>query len=223
MNSRFVTHCTLASEWKGNPPFEYGCIADPKIDGWRATYFRGRDGQPKLWTRNGYPIEATGHILHKLAAMEAITGEQMVFDGEFQVDGCLSATKRHCESGYKLGAEAGTFFAFDCLTEAEWRANDCGRPIIERKAMLASLFNESERLKDDWEWRPGTYGKEPDSPIVEIIAGEWCNDVQEIMDLANRVWIAGGEGLVIKDPESPYRRERSKDWLKVKSPRYRAR
>lgn len=220
--NRPASLCQQASMWTGKPPPLGGCIADPKIDGWHGLNFRDYEGAPKLWTMNGNPIEGVGHILHKLAAMEAVAGEPMFFDGEFQVDGCLSATKAWCESGYKSGGEAGTFYVFDCLTEAEWRANDCNRPLIERKAMLKHLFDESERLNDDWEWRPGTFGKEPDGPIVEIIEGEWCNDVGEIMDLAGRAWSGGGEGLVTKDPESVYRRERSKAWQKVKTPRYKA-
>jgi ATP-dependent DNA ligase len=208
--------------WTGSAPMNGGCIADPKIDGWHGLHFRDHEAKPRLWTMNGHEIHGAGHILHKLAAMEAVAGEPMMFDGEFQVDGCLSATKAWCETGYKTGGEAGTFFLFDCLTEREWRANDCDRPLIERKAMLKRLFDESERLDDGWEWRPRTYGRQPKGPIVEIIEGEWCNDVPEIMDLANRVWATGGEGLVIKDAESIYRRERSKDWLKVKHPRYKA-
>lgn len=214
--------CALAGTWGGNAPANGGCIAEQKHDGWRALHFRDHEGKPALWTRNGYRIEGIGHILHKLAAMEEVAGEPMFFDGEFQVDGCLSATKAWCERGYKTGGEAGTFHVFDVLTEREWRANDCDRPLIDRKAILKQLFDESGRLDDGWEWRAGTYGKEPDHPIVEILEGEWCNDVPEIMDLANRVWVAGGEGLVLKDAESVYRRERSKDWLKVKHPRYKA-
>lgn len=215
--------CQLAGTWNGSAPANGGCIAEQKYDGFRALYFRDHEGKPTLWTRNGHPIEATGHILHKLAAMEAVAGESLFFDGEFQVDGCLSATKAHCERGYKTGIEAGTFYAFDVLTEREWRANDCDRPLIDRKAMLKHISDESGNMDDGWEWRAGTRGKEPDAPTVEISDGEWCNDVGEIMDLANRVWVAGGEGLVLKDAESVYRRERSKTWMKVKTPRYQAR
>ena len=214
--------CQLAGTWNKKDPPNGGCIAELKYDGWRALYFRDHEKKPRLWTRNGYPIEAIGHILHKLAAMEAVAGEPMFFDGEFVVDGCLSATKAHCERGYKTGIEAGTFHVFDCLTEKEWRANDCNRPLIERKAMLRQLLDESDRLDDGWEWRPGTRGREPKDPTVEISDGEWCNDVGEIMRLANRVWACEGEGLMLKDAESVYRRERSKAWLKVKHPRYKA-
>lgn len=66
---------------------------EQKIDGWRALRFPGIDGKVRLWTRNGQTIEGAGHILHRLALMEQVAGEPMVFDGEFQLGGTLEATK----------------------------------------------------------------------------------------------------------------------------------
>jgi hypothetical protein len=86
-------------------------VAEQKVDAFRALYLRNREGKPGLWTRNGYPIEGVGHILHQLAAMERIAGEPLMIDGEFCVgDGpdTLATTKAWCERDWKQGG--GTRF-----------------------------------------------------------------------------------------------------------------
>lgn len=126
--------CQLASGWKGPLP-DGGALVEQKIDGFRALYFRGHDGQPKLWTRGGHRIEGVTHILHRLGQIEQSVGQALFIDGEFQVDGTLDATKRWCERGWKVGGEAGQFFAFDCMPEAEWRAGGTDRPVVERNPL----------------------------------------------------------------------------------------
>lgn len=207
--------CQLAKDWTGSMPTG-GLMVELKIDGWRALRFPGIDGKVRLWTRNGHPIEGTDHILHRLALMEQIAGEPMVFDGEFQVGGSLEATKAWCERGWRMGGEAGTFYAFDCLTLAEWRTDGCDTPLIERKARLRALaraVDEDPALS--WEWRPGSRGRN-ESGAVQILDDGWAFDEHDVVEEARRVWAAGGEGVMLKDAESPYRRTRSDSWQKVK-------
>jgi ATP-dependent DNA ligase len=210
----------IAGVWRGDELPAGGMVAELKIDGWRCGHFRGIDGRAGLWTRNGFPIEGTGHILHAISIMEAVAGEPLFIDGEFQVAGTLDATKRWCESGWKAGGEAGTFYAFDCLAQAEWESNDCERPWVERKAMLEKLYRESLHHPLSWEYRPRSYGRKPDAPIVEIIDDAWCFDARDVRNEANRVWARGGEGLILKQADAPYRRNKSSDWQKVKHPGY---
>jgi len=208
--------CQLASDWRGTVPTG-GTMYEQKVDGWRALRFPGIDGKVRLWTRNGMPIEGAGHILHRLALMEQVAGESMVFDGEFQVDGTLEATKRWCERGWRLGSEAGTFYAFDCLTLAEWIAGGSSVPLFERKmrlTQLASAVEEDPALS--WEWRQKSRGRD-ESGAVQVLVDGWAADAAGIVDEARHVWAAGGEGIMLKDAESPYRRLRSAAWQKVKA------
>lgn len=208
--------CQLAGSWNGKAISEYGMIAETKIDGWRALYFPDHTGKRCLWSRNGYELHGVGHVLHKLALMERVAGQAMFFDGEFQVGGSLAATKAYCERDWKAGVEAGTFHAFDCLPLADWRRNDSQATLVERKRLLSDLYQASEADPLSWEWRPGTRGREPDGPAVEIMGDTWCFDAGDVRSEAQRVWSAGGEGLMLKDAESVYRRQRSSAWLKVK-------
>lgn len=209
--------CQLAGRWSGSVP-DGGVGAEVKIDGWRASWFPGLDGQAKLWTRNGQPIEGIAHIAHRLAIMERIAGEPMFFDGEFQVDGSLAATKRWCEAGWKIGGNAGTLYLFDAMPLADWQRGRCDVRQIDRKARLRQIDREAAADPLSWEWAPQSHGQGHDTPIVEILDDLWLETADDVRDEANRVWARGGEGIVLKDPEAPYVRARSDAWQKVKRP-----
>ncbi len=147
--------------------------------------------------------------------MERIAGEPMVFDGEYQVGETLAATKAWFDRDWKGGGDAGTMLIFDCMKQSEWEAGGTDKPLYERLRMLNDLYNQMIALPDQWEWREGTRGKEPDGPHITVLLWEYTADHNGAMDLAQRVWSRGGEGIVIKEANSPYVRDRSNDWLKV--------
>lgn len=210
--------CQLAVDWPGNIP-PGGLTGEQKLDGWRALCFPGIDGVRRIWTRNGIPIEGTAHIMERLAAMERAAGTPMVFDGEFVVpdagQGTLHATKAWCERGWKLGGTAGAFHVFDCLTQAEWRAGGSDVPQYQRKARLAELFAATEEEDDGWTWPEGSRGAVSPTAVY-VVPDIWCCDAADVLDEARRVWAAGGEGIMLKDPMAPYRRNRNGAWAKVK-------
>ena len=190
---------------------------EEKVDGWRAMFFRGHDGQPQLWTRNGHRIEGAEHILHRLTLLERSAGQPLFIDGEFQVDGSLEATKRWCESGWKLGGTAGIFHAFDCLPLVNWERGGWEKPLTYRKARLAELMRKvDEDTSLTWEWRRGSYGADDGRESVRLMPDGWAFDSGDVLDEARRVWAVGGEGLMLKDAEAPYQRNRNAAWLKVK-------
>ena len=205
--------CQLAGEYRGQIPIG-GMLFEQKIDGWRGLWLRDHTGKPGLWTRNGHPIEGTGHIAWHLSQIERAAGQPLVIDGEFQVAGTLAATKEWGERGWKHGGEAGEYFAFDCLTLAEWQDGGTDQPLVDRKADLARWANEA--TGDGWEWRPGSHGRDDGACPVSVLPDGWAFDTQDVEREARRVWAAGGEGLMLKDPESPYQRNRNNHWIKVK-------
>lgn len=213
MTARPAQLCQLAGEWKGSMPLG-GMLVEQKHDGFRCLWFRGHDGKPRLWTRNGMPIEGCAHIAWRLSQMEEAAGRPLFIDGELVVDGTLAATKHWVETGWRAGGEKGTLYAFDVLDEAEWRAGGTDRPLIERKKALSGLFGATV---DDWEWRPGSRGRDEALPPVVILPDSWCFTPADVVAEARRVWAAGGEGLMLKDALSPYQRNRSDAWLKVKA------
>lgn len=213
--------CQLAGQWSGGAPADW-VVLEAKLDGWRGLWLRDHEGKPGLFTRNGMPIEGTGHIAHRLEQMEAAAGEPLFIDGEFVVDGSdtLAATKHWCEAGWKIGGEAGTLWAFDCLTWAEWRRGGSDRPWHERKAMLEALEAAVAADSDAaWTWRPGSRGRDEDAPpAVRIVKHRQVFTADEVVGLAVETWNAGGEGIVLKDASAPYRRTRANAWMKIGRP-----
>lgn len=203
----------LAGSWQGRalPP---GAVAEEKIDGWRAGYIRGRDGKLGLFTRNGHPIEGIGHIMHRLGQMEEVAGTELFFDGEFQVDGTLAATKHWCETGWKQGGEAGAFYVFDCFTRAEWEVGGSNVPQNVRRARLQALCASTPA--DQWDWRAGSRGRDEGRECVFFLPQLDVFTVADAVRAAQYVWSRGGEGLMLKNSYAPYRRNRTKDWQKVK-------
>lgn len=206
--------CMLASNWDGTVP-SGGLMTEQKVDGFRAMWFRGIDGVSRLWSRNGIPLPGVEHIAHRLALLEQAAGEGMMFDGEFQVNGNLEATKAWCESVHKLGGEAGIFHLFDGMPDREWRAGGTDQPLYERKARLQELYDTSVQQDDGWTWPEGSRGAPAPIP-VQILTDGWALDAADVLDEARRVWAAGGEGVVLKHAQDGYQRRRSSTWLKVK-------
>lgn len=204
------------SDWRGDLPAG-GALWEPKLDGYRMMRFRGIDGVTRLWSRNGHPIEGADHIAHRLGLMEQKAGLPLFFDGEFQVDGSLAATKAWAESGWRMGGERGHFYAFDVLTLDEWRAGGTSRRLIERKAMLAELL---QAVADDpvmsWEWRPGSHGRDDGACPVTVMPDEWVCDATEALALTMRAWATGGEGGVVKNADAGYQRRLSPEWARIK-------
>lgn len=184
--------CMLASPWDGVVP-PGGLIGQEKIDGWRACWIDG-----ELRTRGGGTIEGIQHIAEELRRFERAFPTRMFFDGEFQVDGTLAATKRYAERGWREGGALGRFYIFDAVPREEWRRDACQVPLTERLAALdAGLGSfDAEHIKA-LPWSP--YG------TAEVV-----------LMAATDVWARGGEGLVVKAAGSLYRRSRSRDWMKVK-------
>lgn len=216
-NAKTAQLCSLAGRYAAKRNDASGWIAQPKIDGWRALWFRGLDSQPRLWTRNGHAIEGTGHIAHEITMIEQAAGERLFIDGEFQVNGTLADTKRWCETDWKAGGEAGQLFIFDALTESEWRSGGGDMPLHERLDRLDRWLAAVPPMAERWEWRAGSHGADGAAlPPIERIADYWLCDNDDVADQARAIWRKGGEGLMLKDPAAPYRRNRTNEWLKVK-------
>ncbi|MGN6290372.1 MAG: ATP-dependent DNA ligase [Sphingopyxis terrae] len=205
--------CQLAGRWRGDVP-DGGIACEEKRDGWRALWFPGIDGKPRLWTRGGQAIDGVDHLEHRLSLMARAAGVPFMFDGEFQVGGTLEATKQWCERGWKSGGNAGSLYLFDAMPLADWERGRCDVPWIERKARLRAIAAAADADPLSWEWAPRSRGDTPGS--VEILDDVWLFTADDVRDEANRIWARGGEGLMLKDPEAPYVRARSDSWLKVK-------
>lgn len=210
--------CQLGIDWNGSVP-DGGVMVERKWDGIRALRFPGIDGVNRLWTRNGMVIEGTGHIAHLLDLLERAAGEPWFFDGEFVVDDSLATTKAWFERGWRLGVEAGVLHLFDGFPLRDWKAGGCEMPLYARKARLSALVGAAgDNPPSEWDWRPGSRGRDEVDPCpVQLVEDLWAQDHADVIDAARRVWAVDGEGLVAKDADAPYLRNRNCSWQKVTS------
>lgn len=204
--------CQLAGDFRGKV-LPHGMMAELKHDGFRCLRFRGIDGKPRLWTRNGIPIEGCDHIAYRLDLIEAQAGESLFIDGELIVDDTLAATKHWVETGYKMGGEKGTFHAFDVMPFRDWQRGRCDTPLYERKAMLKRLI---DNVQEPWDWRPGSRGRDEGATPISYVEDEWIFGADHALSVARQRWADGLEGIMLKDPEAPYVRGRNSSWMKLK-------
>jgi bifunctional non-homologous end joining protein LigD len=160
-----------------------------KYDGYRLLIATGT-GAATAWTRNGKDwsdkFRALVRAAAKLPAGCLIDGEAVALDDEGKPSFQLLQSTLHEGRGANLA-----FYAFDLLID---RGQDIKRlPNVERKDRLKSLLAEVH---------------------PPILFGDHVIGRGE--DLFREICKAGGEGLIAKKSDAPYRGERSKNWLKVK-------
>lgn len=197
--------CQLARDWQG----EGGGLVEQKHDGWRFLWIRGQ-----AFTRNGMPFRGTSHIERALAHLQRHIRRPMFFDGEFVVGTglhTLAQTKAHQDRGWRDG-DAGTLWLFDAVPLDEWEADDCPTPLLQRKQALQRTYDRM--LADPLSWEFG-WGDGIACPI-QIAGHQIAESARQVRTMACDIWEQGGEGVMVKDPASLYRRNRNDDWQKLR-------
>jgi len=161
-----------------------------KYDGYRLLIATGA-GAATAWTRNGKDWSDKFRALVKAAATHLppgclIDGEAAAINEQGRPDFQLLQSTLKESRGKNL-----VFYAFDLLVD---RGEDItGLPNLERKERLAALLE----------------GVPP-----PILYGDHVIGKGEA--LFQQICAQGGEGVIAKRADAPYRGERSRNWLKVK-------
>ncbi|XAZ26083.1 non-homologous end-joining DNA ligase (plasmid) [Sinorhizobium sp. B11] len=179
---------------KDKPPENPRTIAELKFDGYRLAIHIEPKGIRVLsrgghdWTARFPAIAAEAQELGLSSAI--LDGEAVVLDEEGRSD--FGALQRSLGGrGGKLPSSSAIFFAFDLLylDGHDLRTME----LSSRRHLLADLIGERAgaiRFSEELEGEP------------QAIFAAACEH--------------GLEGVIFKDPDSPYRSHRSGDWLKVK-------
>lgn len=170
-----------------------GWIYEEKIDGWRMLALKD-SGQVRLVSRNAR--DHTKRIRDLVAALTALKPNTFTLDGEVAVfDRDLSRFEwlRHLNHGDL--ATPPLFMAFDLLRlgDKDYRAE----PLKVRRRALEKLVRRQSLILPARRLSPNGFAA-------------WAEVLHR-----------GYEGMVAKDPESPYVGGRTLKWLKVKQPHYR--
>ena len=173
---------------KDAPPEGKDWQHEAKFDGYRCVIALGKGGV-RLYSRNGKDwSDRFGALCEPAAALDC---DSALIDGEViagRGGGDFSTLQKALKSG-----DALTFHAFDCMVlDGE---DLTGKPLSARRKALQELFG----------------GLPPRGPLrlSPIIEGEGADALAAMCD-------AGGEGIVSKRRDAPYRGGRSKAWIKSK-------
>ncbi|MFW5654507.1 MAG: DNA ligase D [Roseicyclus sp.] len=162
-----------------------------KFDGYRALVALGAGG-PRVYTRNGK--DWTDRFASLLPALGEVAAEAALIDGEIVAGAGLqgfSALQKAIKAGGPF-----RFYAFDCLSRDE--RDLTGLPLTERRRALEEMFRPLPDL-----------GPAQLSPII----------AEGAVAAFETICAAGGEGLVAKRTDAPYRGERTTAWRKIKCAR----
>ena len=171
-----------------------GWIYEEKVDGWRMLAVK-EEGVVRLVSRNGR--DHTRRFKDLVAALEALKPRTLTLDGEVAVfdQDLVSRFEwlRHLNHGDL--ATPPMFMAFDLLQlgEKDYRKE----PLKVRRRALEKLLKTQTLILPARRLSPNGFAA-------------WT-------EVLHRGW----EGMVAKDPESPYVRGRSLKWVKVKVEDYR--
>ncbi len=159
-----------------------------KLDGYRAMVALGKGGAV-VHTRNGH--DWSDRFAPLVPAFEELPADTALIDGEI-----VAGAGLHGFSALKAAISAGgpfRFYGFDLL---HLDGRDLSRaPLTERRAALEKLFSDLPPL-----------GPLQLSPFAE-------GDLDAVWQAVCR---AGGEGLIAKLRDAPYRSGRGTAWLKIK-------
>ncbi|QQM31055.1 DNA ligase D [Martelella lutilitoris] len=167
-------------------------IHETKFDGYRCIAAVGKGG-PRFFTRSGQ--DWTDKYQALADAFDALEGESLLLDGEIMAadvpknGSAFSALQAALHDGAPL-----LYYVFDILERNGRTLTD--RPLLERKAALEEALAPLD-LEE---------GKVRVSAWVEGNGG----------DILEKICKAGGEGIVSKKADAPYRHSRTKSWRKVK-------
>jgi bifunctional non-homologous end joining protein LigD len=161
-----------------------------KYDGYRCE-LAVAGGKARIYTRSG--LDWSDKFPELIEAAQTLEVGSALLDGEIvALDDKGKTGFSALQQAISEGGRGLTLFLFDAL---EIDGEDLTRlPNIERKARLASLIGE---------------GKPPFILYAEHIVGQGEKLFEAMCE-------AGQEGIISKRADSPYRGDRTKNWLKVK-------
>ena len=179
-------------------------LIEVKLDGVRVLTVVYPDGRVDQFSRNGKELVNFEHIKDQFRKTIAGLTEAVVFDGEIMSSSFQDLMKQvHRKSNVNAGD--ANLHLFDFLTLEAFHRGEWNRPQCQRSLKL-------QAWKDLWR---------EETPNIEVLE-------QELVDLdsekgqqrfreINQAAIDGGfEGIMIKNPDSPYECKRTVSWLKLK-------
>ncbi len=169
---------------------------------WDGIHSGFRPDRPLAFTREGNPMECTSHLRSGLASvcatLRGLFGTEHLLFGEYEHADGFDATL----ADFKRGKGTGIIQLFDAVPVDVW----------EGRAPSPSLSVRLHRLQ-----RAHAAGTHPASGVGLCKSTLFTGEAREnIVAMMPELWAQGLEGIVVKDADSPYVRDRSPHWLRIK-------
>lgn len=180
-------------------------LCDVKYDGIRLLTVIHKSGVVHQFTRNGLQNKNFHHICDMLSGLAADLSEDMVLDGEIiSVNFQALMTQVNRKAG--VDTSDSRLMLFDMIPLKSFRSGEYKMSQTDRHKALCALETRLNEL---------TNGVVSVEPKLEINLGTPTG--QEQLKAFNRKVLSEGyEGIMVKDPNAPYKTKRSDAWLKMK-------
>lgn len=187
-------------------------IASRKIDGLRCIIYLGDDGKLHTSSRGATNYDsAMFEILTHPALIKLFKNNKgLMLDGECYHHGYTLQQINSIARTQKIAKdlEVLQFYWYDIV--------DLNNPFKSRLAKMKSIAKELKEYGSEIDWKPDRVFKENELRIQFVPQVE-VNGWDNMMKLHNDYVSEGWEGLVIRDPERPYKPNgRTNDMIKIK-------
>jgi len=181
-------------------------LIETKLDGVRVLTIVRTNGQVDMFSRNGKEFNNFQHIADQISAVvkEAPPPYDLVLDGEIMSDSFQDLmTQVHRKSNIK--ANDAVLHLFDIIPYADFLKKFWDKPQKIRSQMVQTWVNtHKEKLAN------------VDCLGYEEVDLDTVQGQLRYIEI-NKAAIAGNyEGIMVKDPDAPYKSKRSTAWLKLK-------
>lgn len=201
-----VFSCQLAKPADDHPKKLKGVkLVDPKADGIRLLTVVEKSGVVTQYTRNGLVNTNFGHIAQMLIDLAPHLSESVVLDGEM-ISENFQALMTQVNRKENVDTQDSRLMLFDIIPLKDFRAGEYVVGQRDRHAALCELIPLLHQF---------TSGVVYVAPKLEVNLDtpEGQQKLQEFnLEALENKW----EGIMIKDPDAPYRTKRSDAWLKQK-------
>lgn len=195
--------CMLAEKYFDRPQYVEGkeFVITTKLDGFRLIVLKDQDGSIKCYSRVGQLVEGLVEIEEELRNQLPCN---IALDGELTISNYFDMPSK---DAYKAASKVIrlkgdtpktglTYRVFDCMTADEFKAQQCDKSYVERRAMLESF---------------------PVMTHVEVLPALYQgSDTSKITEWLTKITAEGGEGCMVNLTQAKYQWTRTRDLLKVK-------
>ena len=185
--------CKKAAKFDPDKIKKYPVYVQEKLDGVRALIVV-KNGTATAKSREGHPLPGLEHIEKELEA-KMHPDSDFVLDGEY-IKGDFNST---VSSARTKSDGKGVLHIFDLIRTEAFMGKDVWKLNYNERCEAMENFVVNGSLQ-----------------FVEILPRYHANSYAEIMQMTDKVWDQGGEGVIVKTAVHLYKHTRNYDWMKVK-------